>query len=166
VGDGQEVTEAARGPALFLDDLAIGQCWHGGPIAMTEADIVRFAAEYDPQPMHVDPAAAANGRFGGIIASGWHVASLVMRDFVDKAPFGRTPMLGLKVDDLTWRSPVRPGDTLDILREIVAIVPSRSKPDRGVVTMHITATNQHGAEVMSFLNLIQLPTRLGGGTFA
>ena len=160
------MTGAARGPDLFLDDLAVGQCWHGGPIAMTEAAMVRFAAEYDPQPMHVDPAAAAQGRFGGLIASGWHVASLVMRDFVDKAPFGGTPMLGLKVDDLTWRSPVRPGDTLSVLREIVAVAPSRSKPDRGVVTMRMTVTNQHGAEVMSFLNLIQLPTRLGGGTFS
>jgi acyl dehydratase len=154
------------GKALFLDDLAIGQSWTGGPIAMTEADIIRFAADYDPQPMHTDPVAAAKGRFGGIIASGWHVASLVMRDFIDKAPFGDTEMLGLKVDDLQWRSPVRPGDTLSILREIVAIVPSRSKPDRGVITMRMTVTNQHGAEVMSFLNLIQLPTRLGGGTFA
>lgn len=154
------------GKALFLDDLAIGQCWHGGPLAVTEADIMRFAAEFDPQPMHRDPVAAAQGRFGGLIASGWHVASLVMRDFVDTAPFGDTPMLGLKVDDLQWRSPVRPGDTLSILREIVAIAPSASKPDRGVITMRMTVTNQHGAEVMSFLNLIQLPTRLGGGRFA
>lgn len=154
------------GKALFLDDLTVGQCWHGGPIHVTEDDIIRFAAEYDPQPMHTDPVAAAQGRFGGIIASGWHVASLVMRDFVDKAPFGTTPMLGLKVDDLTWRSPVRPGDTLSARREIVAITPSASKPDRGVVTIRMIATKQDGTEVMSFLNLIQLPTRLAGATLA
>lgn len=149
---------------LFLEDLAIGQRWRGGPIMMREADIIRFAAEYDPQPMHVDPRAAAAGRFGGIIASGWHVASLVMRDFIEKAPFGDTPLLGLKVDDLQWLSPVRPGDVLGIEREIVAIVPSRSKPDRGVITMRMTVTNQEGAVVMSFLNAIQIPTRLGAGT--
>jgi acyl dehydratase len=152
------------GKNLLLEDLVIGQRWSGGPIVMREGDIIRFAAEYDPQPMHVDPAAAAAGRFRGIIASGCHVASLVMRDFVDKAPFGETPLLGLEVDDLQWLSPVRPGDVLSIEREIVAIVPSRSKPDRGVITVRMTVTNQDGAVVMSFLNLIQTPTRLGAGT--
>jgi acyl dehydratase len=152
------------GKNLLLEDLVIGQRWSGGPILMREADIIRFAAEYDPQPMHVDALAAAAGRFGGIIASGWHVASLVMRDFIDKAPFGDTPLLGLKVDDLQWLSPVRPGDILSIDREIIAIVPSRSKPDRGVITMRMTVTNQDGVVAMSFLNVIQLPTRRGAGT--
>lgn len=144
---------------LFLEDLQVGQVWHGGPVEMREADIVRFAEAFDPQPMHVDPVAAANGRFGGLIASGWHVASLVMRDFVDKAPFGDTPMLGLKVDDLQWRHAVRPGDVLSISREIVEVTRSRSKPDRGVVSMRMTVTNQQGVVVMSFLNLIQVPAR-------
>lgn len=126
---------------------------------MTEADIIRFASEYDPQPMHIDAAAAASGRFGGIIASGWHVASVVMRDFVETAPFGSTPLLGLKIDDLQWRVPVRPGDLLSITREVVDIARSRSKPDRGVLTMRMTVTNQEGAVVMSFINLIQMPVR-------
>lgn len=145
--------------SLYLDDLEIGMRWQGGPIDMIQADILRFAAEYDPQPMHVDPDAAAAGRFGGIIASGWHVASLVMRDFVDRAPFGDTPLLGLKIDDLQWRHPVRPGDRLHILREIVEVTPSHSKPDRGTVLMRMTITNQDGVEVLSFLNLMQLPAR-------
>jgi acyl dehydratase len=145
--------------SLYLDDLKPGMRWQGGPIEMHEADILRFAAEFDPQPMHLDPEAAAAGRFGGIIASGWHVASLVMRDFVDRAPFGDTPLLGLKVDDLQWRHPVRPGDRLDIGREVLEVTPSRSKPDRGTVLMRMAVTNQDGTEVMSFLNLIQLPTR-------
>lgn len=148
---------------LLLEDLAVGQRWRGGPIVMREADIVRFATEYDPQPMHTDPVAAAAGRFGGIIASGWHVAALAMRDFIDKAPFGDTPLLGLRVDDLQWLTPVRPGDVLNIEREVVAIAPSRSKPDRGVITMRMTVTNQDGAVAMSFLNLIQIPTRRGIG---
>jgi len=145
--------------SLFLDDLQVGQLWHGGPIEMTEADIIRFASEYDPQPMHIDAVAAASGRFGGIIASGWHVASVVMRDFVETAPFGSTPLLGLKIDDLEWRVPVRPGDVLNITREVIGISPSRSKPDRGVLTMRMTVTNQDGAIAMSFTNLIQMPTR-------
>ncbi|MBB4100716.1 MaoC family dehydratase [Sphingomonas kyeonggiensis] len=145
--------------ALFLEDLAVGQVWHGGPIEMREADIVRFASEFDPQPMHIDVDAAGKGRFGGLIASGWHVAALVMRDFVDKAPFGDTPMLGLKVDDLQWRHPVRPGDVLSVTREIVDVTRSRSKPDRGVVSMRMTVANQDAVVVMSFLNLIQVPAR-------
>lgn len=145
--------------ALFLEDLEPGQVWHGGPIEMREADIVRFASEFDPQPMHIDADAAAKGRFGGLIASGWHVAALVMRDFVDKAPFGDTPMLGLKVDDLQWRHAVRAGDVLSITREIVDVTRSRSKPDRGVVSMRMTVTNQDAVVVMSFLNLIQVPAR-------
>lgn len=146
-------------PSLFLDDLEIGQSWQGGPVRMTEADILRFAREYDPQPMHIDADAAKKGRFGGLIASGWHVAAVVMRDFVETAPFGSTPLLGLKVDDLQWRIPVRPGDILSINREILAIAQSRSKPDRGTISMQMTVTNQQGELVMSFVNLIQIPAR-------
>jgi acyl dehydratase len=145
--------------SVFLDDLQVGQQWHGGPIEMSEADIIRFAREYDPQPMHIDAAAAAGGRFGGIIASGWHVAAVVMRDFVETAPFGDTPLLGLQIDDLQWRLAVRPGDTLRITREIVDIARSKSKPDRGVLTMRMTVTNQDGAVVMAFLNRMQMPAR-------
>lgn len=148
-------------PSLYLNDLEIGQRWAGGPITLTEAEIIRFAEEFDPQPMHVDKQAAAAGRFGGLIASGWHVASRVMRDFVDTAPFGDTPMLGLKVDDLQWRTAVRPGDVLSITRDVVDIAVSRSKPDRGVLTMRMTVTNQDGAVAMTFLNLIQMPVSAG-----
>ena len=150
--------------SLFLEDLQVGQRWTGGPVEMAEADIVRFAREYDPQPMHVDAEAAAAGRFGGLIASGWHVASVVMREFVDSAPFGDTPLLGLKVDDLEWRRPVRPGDRLTIVREIVDVRRSESKPDRGVLTMRMTVSNQAGEVVMAFVNLIQIPARSGHGT--
>ncbi|MET0182230.1 MAG: MaoC family dehydratase [Caulobacterales bacterium] len=145
--------------ALFLEDLAPGQTWTSGPIVMDEASILRFAREYDPQPMHVDAEAAKAGRFGGIIASGWHVAALAMRDFVETAPFGSTPLLGLGIDELRWPRPVRPGDRLDVRREIISVVRSKSKPDRGVVTMKMTLTNQAGEVVMSFVNAMQIPAR-------
>ncbi len=143
--------------SLYLEDLTVGHVWEGGPITLTEAEIVSFAEAFDPQPMHIDQAAAAKGRFGGIIASGWHVAALVMRDFVDRKPFGETPLLGLSVDRLNWLQPVRPGDILRISREIMAVSRSQSKPDRGTVLMEMTITNQRDEVVMSFRNLIQIP---------
>lgn len=145
--------------SLYLDDLHVGDTWTGGPVVVSEEAIIRFATEFDPQPMHIDPAIAAQGRFSGIIASGWHIASLVMRDFVDAQPFGETPLLGLRVDALQWLNPVRPGDTLSIHREILAVNRSRSKPDRGTVEMKMTITNQNGDVAMSFLNLIQMPAK-------
>ena len=147
---------------LFLEDLKPDDRWSGGPIVMTEADIVRFAREYDPQPMHTDKAAAEAGRFGGLIASGWHVASLVMKDFVETAPFGDTPLLGLQIDALKWLKPVRPGDVLSVEREVLSVERSRSRPDRGVVRMRMTATNQAGEVAMRFDNLIQMPARPAG----
>lgn len=143
--------------SLYLEDMHVGDTFTGGPIAFSEEAIIRFATEYDPQPMHIDPVSSATGRFGGIIASGWHVAALVMRQFVDAQPFGDTPLLGLRIDDLQWRSPVRPGDELSVHREILAVERSKSKPDRGTVLMKTTTTNQRGEVAMSFVNLIQVP---------
>ena len=141
----------------YLDDLSVGESWTGEPFTMTEAEIVAFARQFDPQPMHVDKAAAEAGRFGGLIASGWHVASRVMREYVDAAYFGDVPMLGISIDDLRWLRPVRPGDTLKARREILAVTPSQSRPDRGTVKTKTWVSNQDGDVVMSFENLMQLP---------
>ncbi|MEP7209722.1 MAG: MaoC family dehydratase [Alphaproteobacteria bacterium] len=148
--------------SLYLEDVHVGDAWTGAPIAFTRDAIIRFAIEYDPQPMHIDPVAAAEGRFGGIIASGWHVAALVMRDFVETRPLGATPLLGLGINELEWRHPVRPGDVLSVRREIVEVTRSKSKPDRGTIRMKTTATNQSGDVAMSFFNLIQMPARPAG----
>ena len=141
----------------YLDNLTVGESWEGEPFTVTEAEIIAFAKQFDPQPMHIDPATAAAGRFGGLIASGWHVASRVMRDYVDAAYFGATPMLGLSIDDLRWLRPVRPGDTLMARREILAVTPSQSRPDRGTVKTKTWVRNQDGDLVMTFENLMQLP---------
>ena len=141
----------------YLDDLTVGESWEGQPFTITEAEVIAFAQHFDPQPMHVDAAAAAEGRFGGLIASGWHVASRVMREYVDAAYFGATPMLGVSIDDLRWVRPVRPGDTLKARREILAVTPSQSRPDRGTVKTKTWVSNQDGDVVMSFENLMQLP---------
>jgi acyl dehydratase len=144
---------------VYLEDVKVGDVFTGGPITFREADIIRFAREYDPQPMHIDPVGAAKGRFGGLIASGWHVAAMVMRDFADRNPFGDTPLLGIRIDELQWLRPVRPGDTLTVKREIIALERSKSKPDRGVLRMRMTATNQNGEVAISFINLMQMPAR-------
>jgi len=148
-------------PDRYLDDLQVGEAWESGPFSLSETEILDFARQFDPQPMHLDPVAAAEGRFGGLIASGWHVASRVMRDFVDLAPFGATPMLGMRIDELCWLHPVRPGDALRVRREIVAVTPSRTRPDRGTIRTATIVTNQDGVVVLTFFNLIQMPVRSG-----
>ena len=148
-----------QNPDLYLEDLTPGESWTGQPFQITEAEILAFAREYDPQPMHVDAEASAKGRFGGIIASGWHVASRVMREYVDTAPFGNTPMLGVRIDNLCWLHPVRPGDWLTVRREIVEVSRSKSRPDRGMLRTATTVTNQDGVAVLTFENLMQMPAR-------
>jgi acyl dehydratase len=145
--------------ARYLEDLRIGEVWEGEPIPISQDAVIAFAQAFDPQPMHVDPDAAAAGRFGGIIASGWHVAALVMRDYVATSPFGGTPLLGLQVDGLRWEEAVRPDDVLRARREILEVTPSRSRPDRGVVRIGVTVTNQHGRTVMRYTNLLQIFSR-------
>jgi acyl dehydratase len=141
----------------YLDDLKVGEAWDGAPFSISRDEILRFAAEFDPQPMHLDPQAATEGRFGELIASGWHVASRVMREYVDTSPFGATPMLGIRIDELCWLRPVRAGDELRVRREIVEVTRSRSKPDRGTIRTATTVVNQHGEPVLTFFNLIQMP---------
>lgn len=143
---------------LYLDDLTPGDAWPGTPFRIDEAEVIAFAQSYDAQPMHIDPAAAAAGRFGGIIASGWHVASLVMRDFITNNPFGETPLLGIGIDELRWLRPVRPGDTLLARREIATVRRSASKPV-GTVTMRTSVTNQHDEPVLTMTTLMQFPAR-------
>lgn len=145
----------------YLADIEVGEVWEGASFVLSEEEVFAFAREYDPQPMHIDSDAAAAGRFGGIIASGWHVAARVMREFVDSAPLGNVEMLGIKVDDLTWVLPVRPGDRLRVRREVLAVTPSRSRPDRGMIEVEITAFNQRDEAVFRFRNLIQLPMHAG-----
>ncbi|MDB5689028.1 MAG: enoyl-CoA hydratase [Sphingomonas bacterium] len=143
----------------YLEDIVLGETSSGAPITMTEAAIVAYAADYDPQPMHVDAVAAMQGRFGGLIASGWHVASLIMRDFVISAPFGGTPLLGVRTDGLCWLLPVRPGDTLLATREVVEVVRSRKNPAYGRILVATKVVNQSGATVMTLETLIQIPAR-------
>jgi acyl dehydratase len=116
----------------WFDDLNIGMRFKTGEITVSKEDIKRFASEFDPQPFHLDEAAAEKTAFKGLAASGWHTAALVMNLVVQARPFGPHPLLGMGVDDLRWMKPVRPGDTLHVEGEVVELIPARTKP-QGIV---------------------------------
>ena len=135
-------------PGRYFEDYPVGAVFTGGPVAVGEQDILDFARRFDPQPMHVDKAAAEAGQFGGLIASGWHTGSLAMRLMVEHfVPRGNLASPGL--DELRWIRPVRPGDELSLRATIESARRSRSKPDQGVVTSLVEVLNQHGEVVMS-----------------
>jgi acyl dehydratase len=136
-------------PGRYFEDYPVGAMFAGGPIAVSEAEIIDFAGRYDPQPMHVDKAWAQNGPFGGLIASGWHTGALMMQlltaHFVPRG--GNLASPGL--DELRWLKPVRPGDRLSLRATVTEARRSRSKPDQGVVRSFVEVLNQHGEVVMS-----------------
>ena len=131
----------------YLEDLQVGERFQTASATMTEADVLEFSRKFDPQPLHVDPEAAARSEFRGLIASGWHTAAVVMRLTADARPFGEHTVLGLGVDGIEWPRPVRPGDTIQVEIELLAIRPSRSQPTHGIVKLRCTARNQHGEVV-------------------
>jgi acyl dehydratase len=140
---------AGKSQPLYLEDLYIGQQFISGQHYMDEARIKEFAREFDPQPFHLDEAAAKASVFGGLAASGWHTAAVAMRLLVDGGlPLGNG-IIGLG-GDMSWPKPTRPGDTLHVESEILEIVPSRSKPNQAIVKVRSTTLNQHGESVHSF----------------
>jgi len=135
-------------PSLYLDDLSVGQRFTSGTYHMDERRMKVFAAEFDPQPFHLDEAAAQRSIFRGLAASGWHTAAATMRLMVESLPFAGG-MAGLG-GEISWARPTRPGDTLRVESEIMEIVPSRSKPNQGIVIVRSITLNQHGEQVQSF----------------
>ena len=133
----------------WFDDLRVGMRFKTGEKLVTREDIRRFAAEFDPQPYHLDEAAAEQSAFKGLAASGWHTAAISMRLAVEARPFGPHPMLGLGVDELRWLAPVRPGDTSRLEGEVTEVTPSRTR-SQGVVKVKWTAYNQNGTAVYTF----------------
>jgi acyl dehydratase len=134
---------------LYLDDLRVGRRFTSGTYLMEEARIKEFAAEFDPQPFHLDEIAAEDSVFKGLAASGWHTAAVAMRLLVTGGlPFANG-IVGMG-GEIAWPRPTRPGDVLHVESEIVEITPSRSKPHQGIVTVRSTALNQNGESVYAF----------------
>ena len=133
----------------YWDDYQIGMRFALGSTTFTTGEIVEFARQFDPQGFHVDAAAARQSMFGGLIASGWHVTSKLMRLFVDNYIDQRTALGSPGLDQVRWLKPVRPGDTLTAWAECADKVPSRSRPEMGIIHEHWGATNQNGELVVT-----------------
>lgn len=146
----------------YLEDFQVGERWQSRPVSLSEDEIIAFGRANDPQPMHVDPAYGAAGAFGSIIASGWQVALLSMRVFIDAGGYGKTPMLGMGIDELRWLKPVRPGDVLTVEREVVEVKRSESRPDRGTVRTRVIVRNEAGEPVLSLYSIGRIPARPAG----
>jgi acyl dehydratase len=140
----------------YFEDYIPGAVHEFGHIAVDETEMIAFARRFDPQPFHTDPEAGKQSVFGGLIASGWFTASLMMRLFVDHYLSHVASLSSPGVDELRWLKPVRPGDSIRLRITVAETKLSRSKPDRGIVHSHIEALNQNGEVVMRMkaMNLV------------
>ena len=135
-------------PDLHFEDIRPGQVYDLGTRTITEDELIAFARDWDPQPFHVDPEAAKETVFGGLIASGWHTGAMWMRMYVDTM-LGSAARGSPGIEELRWLAPVRPGDTLTGRLTVLEATPSATKPDRGTVRIRGEMVNQDGVTVMS-----------------
>jgi acyl dehydratase len=142
---------------LYLDDLQVGQRFTSRTLLVDEAEIKAFASRFDPQPFHLDEIAAKDSLFSGLVASGWHTAAMTMRLLVEGLPLAGG-LIGAG-GELSWPRPTRPGDILHVEIEIVEIIPSRSRPDRGVALTRIVTRNQRDEEVQILVAKLVVPRR-------
>ncbi|MGO9673929.1 MAG: MaoC family dehydratase [Methylocella sp.] len=152
-----------KGDDLFyLDDLKVGQRFVSGSHELDEAQIKAFAAQFDPQLFHLDAEAAKDTFFGGLVASGWHTAAITMKLLVT----GGAPLAGGVIGaggELVWPRPTRPGDSLHVESEIIEIRPSRSRPERGTVTVRSQTLNQRGEVVQEMTAKLVVQRRPAAG---
>ena len=142
-----------------LEDFAVGQTFGSARLTIDKERIMSFAAEFDPQPFHLDEAAACQSIFRGLAASGWHTAAVTMRLLVDSGIDPAGGLIGAGFDEFRWPRPVRPGDVLRLESEVLEIRPSRSRPDQGLVKMRTTTLNQNDEPVQIMVANIVVPRR-------
>jgi acyl dehydratase len=145
--------------ALYLDDIVVGQTFATGSIAVEVENLTAFAAEFDPQPFHLDDVAARKSLFGGLVASGWHTAALTMKLIVEGEFKPAGGLIGLGVEQIRWPRPVRPGDVLRVESEVLEVRESQSNTDRGIIKMRSTTRNQAGETVMVQVANLVVPRR-------
>lgn len=146
-------------PRFYFEDFAVGQILPLGQVTLDSAAIIAFATRYDPQPFHVDPVAAKDSPFGGLIASGWHTCSAIMRLMCDAYLLESASIGSPGVENIRWKKPVRAGDTLTVSVEILESRPSRSKPGQGSILTEVIALNQQGETAMTMQSWCMLAAR-------
>lgn len=145
---------------LYFEDIEVGTKARFGNYQVTREEVIAFASAYDPQPFHLDEAAAAQTYFGRLSASGWHTCAMTMRMLVDNMKDRQQAGLGSPgVDEIRWKKPVYPGDTLQVSGRIIEKTPSRSRPDMGSFRTETTVTNQNGEVVMTFTSIVLIRRR-------
>jgi acyl dehydratase len=152
---GKPMTKQDAQP-LYLEDFHVGQTFTSATRAVDEAEIKEFAGKYDPQPFHLDNEAAKGTIFQGLAASGWHTMAMTMRLMVD----GGVPVAGGIIGaggEINWPRPTRPGDVLQVVSEVMEVTPSKSRPDRGMVTMRSETRNQRGEVVQVLVAKLVVP---------
>ncbi|HTU72217.1 MAG TPA: MaoC family dehydratase [Trebonia sp.] len=152
------MTDVSERVVRYFEDYVPGLVVDCGSFTVGEAEILDFARRYDPQPFHTDPEAAAAGPYGGIIASGWHTASLMMRQLVEHFISQESGLGAAGIDEIRWPRPVRPGDTLHVRGTVLEARLSRSKPDRGIIRSLMEATTAGGevAMTMQGINFVRV----------
>ena len=145
----------------FLDEFAVGDKFTTAEIKITEAMILAFARDYDPQPFHIDPVAAKESIYGGLIASGFQTLALGFRLVLDTGVFAASSMGSPGFDELRWLKPVHAGDRLHVEAEVIGIAPSRSKPDRGIIRTAYRYLDQSGEPVLTCAMMHLLRRRQG-----
>ena len=149
-----------RGRMIYFEDLEVGADREFGTYDVTREEVIDFARKYDPQPFHLSDEAAAKTHFGRLAASGWHTAAMTMAVIARKVVDEEQAGLGSPgIDELRWKKPVFPGDTLHVSGKILEKTPSRSRPDMGSFRTQTTVTNQDGEVVMTFQSIVLIRRR-------
>ena len=148
---------------IYFEDLVVGAEREFGTYEVTREEVLEFARKYDPQPFHLSDEAAAKTHFGRLAASGWHTAAMTMAVIARYVVEHRQAGLGSPgIDELRWRKPVYPGDTLHVRGKIIEKTPSRSRPEMGSFRTHTTVTNQQDEPVMTFTSIVLIRRRPSG----
>lgn len=137
----------------WFEDYVPGAVHEFGAIEVEESEVLAFGRRFDPQPFHTDAQAAKQTEYGGLIASGWHTAALMMRMYSDHYLSHVATLVSPGIDEMRWLLPVRPGDTLSMRVTVLDARRSRSKPDRGLVRSAVEVLNQRGEVVMTLTGL-------------
>jgi acyl dehydratase len=146
---------------LYLEDFSPGQTVASAPMSVDAEAIKAYARQFDPQPFHLDEAAATGTFFKGLAASGWHTVSMTMRLLVDGGLPIAGGIIGAGVDEIRWPRPTRPGDTLRLVSEVLEVRPSKSRPDQGLMKVRTTTFNQRDEPVQVMVSNLVVMRRTG-----